>query len=246
MSHPLVVLPTYNEAATVEGVVAGALAAHPELEVLVVDDASPDGTGRLAEGLAAVQPRVNVIHRSAKKGLGPAYRAGFARGLLAEPAVLCAMDADGSHDPADLTRLLAATDGADVVIGSRYVPGGEVTAWPAHRRLLSRGANRYTRAATGLHVADATSGFRAYRRPVVETVGLDMHSDGYAFQVEMALRAWRAGFRVVEIPIVFTERRDGRSKISRHIVAEAAWRVTRWGLTGPRGPAGVHPRSVAA
>lgn len=241
------VVPTYNEAASVEHVVGGVLAAHPRAQVLVVDDASPDDTGALADGLAGREARAHVLHRPGKAGLGSAYRAGFAWGLPTDADVFCEMDGDGSHDPGELPRLLAAVEGADVAIGSRYVAEGDVVAWPWHRRALSRAGNRYVRAATGLPVADATSGLRAYRRAVIETIGLEtMTSEGYAFQVELALRAWRAGFRVVEVPIVFAERRGGASKISRRIVVEAAWLVTGWGLRGPRGPAGVHPRSVAA
>lgn len=245
--HALVVVPTYNESATLERAVLRALQASSDLDVLVVDDASPDGTGAIAERLAAADARVHVLHRPGKGGLGPAYRAGFAWGLARDYQVLCEMDADLSHDPADLDRLVGATGGADLAIGSRYVPGGRVVNWPAHRLLVSRWGNRYVRLLTALPVTDATAGFRAFRRPVLEALDLaTVASDGYAFQLEMALRSWREGFRVVELPITFTERSEGASKFSRSIVVEALWRTTRWGLAGPRRPAGVHPDSVAA
>ncbi|HVM15883.1 MAG TPA: polyprenol monophosphomannose synthase [Egibacteraceae bacterium] len=243
----LVVVPTYNEVASVEQVVGQSLASDPGLHVLVVDDASPDGTGALADALAGGNGRLHVLHRSRKQGLGSAYRAGFAWGLAHGYEALAEMDADASHDPADLPRLLQALAGADVVVGSRYVPGGAVEDWSRHRLLLSRGGNAYARAVTGLHLADATSGFRAFRPVVLRAIRLqDLRSDGYAFQLETALRAWRLGFRLVEIPIIFTERRQGASKLTKAVVVEAVARVAVWGLTGPRGPAAVHPASVAA
>jgi len=243
----LVVIPTYNEIATLERAVDGALSAAATFDVLVVDDGSPDGTGDLADRLAAGSTRVAVLHRPAKSGLGPAYRAGFAWGLERDYEALCEMDADLSHDPADLPRLVGALGNADLVIGSRYVPGGRVVDWPPQRLALSRGGNQYVRLVTGLPVADATAGFRAFRRGVLEELDLaTVRSDGYSFQLEMVLRTWRAGFRVVEVPITFTERQEGASKISRGIVLEAVWRTARWGAAGPRRPARVHPRSVAA
>jgi glycosyltransferase involved in cell wall biosynthesis len=242
----LVVIPTYNEIATLERAVLRALAASPDLHVLVADDASPDGTGRLADRLAAEHDRVFVLHRPGKGGLGPAYRAGFAWGLERDYEAYCEMDADLSHDPGDLPRLVGALEGADLAIGSRYVPGGRVVDWPPHRLALSAGGNRYVRVVTGVPVMDATSGYRAFRREVLEALDLStVRSDGYSFQLEMVLRTWRAGFRIVEIPIVFTERSEGASKISRSIVAEAIWRTARWGLSGPRHPAGIHRESVA-
>lgn len=247
MGSTLVVVPTYNEVETLAEVVRGALAADERLDVLVVDDASPDGTGVLAERLARANPRVRVRHRTAKAGLGSAYRVGLAWGLQRGYDVLCEMDADLSHDPADLPRLLHALAGADVAVGSRYVPGGGVVDWPPHRRALSRAGNRYVRTLTGLPMADATAGFRAFRRVALEAMDVgSLRSEGYAFQVETALRAWREGFRVVELPITFVERRDGASKMDRRIVAEAVWRVACWGLARPRGPVGVNPASVAA
>lgn len=244
----LVVIPTYNEIATLQRAVEGALSASTDTDVLVVDDGSPDGTGDLADRLSAASAgRVAVLHRPAKGGLGPAYRAGFGWGLGRDYEALCEMDADLSHDPGDLPRLLGALGNADLVIGSRYVPGGRVVDWPPQRLALSRGGNRYVRLVTGLPVADATAGFRTFRRGVLEELDLaTVRSDGYSFQLEMVLRTWRAGFRVVEVPITFTERQEGASKISRGIVGEAVWRTARWGLAGPRRPAPVHPRSVAA
>lgn len=246
--RPLVVVPTYNEIATLERVVAGALAADPRLHVLVVDDGSPDGTGTLAERLAAESDgRVHVMHRKEKSGLGSAYKRGFAWGMDAGHDVLCEMDADLSHNPADLARLLAALESADLVIGSRYVRGGGVVDWPLHRRLLSRMGNLYVRILTGMPVRDATAGFRAYRRAVVEEVNLDsLRAEGYAFQLEMALRTWRMGFAITEVPITFVERSEGASKISRSIVVEALWRALLWGLRGPRRPAPPHPRSICS
>ena len=247
----LVVVPTYNEAVCLPRVVSRLMAAaaetDDEIHVLVVDDNSPDGTGDIADALAAENERVDVLHRPRKGGLGPAYRAGFAWGLARNYDALCEMDADLSHDPADVPRLLSALRGADLVIGSRYVPGGGVVDWPPHRMALSKGGNRYVQTMTGMPVHDATAGFRAFRRAVLETIDLaSVKSDGYSFQLEMALRTWRSGFRIVEIPITFVERTEGASKISRAIVAEALWRVVQWGVQGPRSPAPVHPRSIAA
>lgn len=242
----MVVVPTYNEIATLERVVRGALAASDALDVLVVDDGSPDGTGELADGLAVESPRVHVLHRAGKSGLGSAYKQGFAWALARGYDVLCEMDADLSHNPADLARLLAALDGADLAIGSRYVPGGGVVDWPLHRRLLSRAGNLYFRVCTRLPVADATAGFRAYRRAVIEEVDLgSLRAEGYAFQLEMALRTWRLGFAIAEVPITFVERSEGASKISRTIIIEALWRAVLWGLRGPRRAAPRHPRSTA-
>ena len=247
----LVVVPTYNEALTLPRVVdrllAAAGSADDDISLLIVDDNSPDGTGRIADELAAQHDCIEVLHRPGKSGLGPAYRAGFAWGLERGFDALCEMDADLSHDPADVPRLLAALRGADLVIGSRYVPGGGVVDWPRHRLALSRGGNRYVQLMTGMPVSDATAGFRAFRRTVLEELDLDtVRSDGYSFQLEMALRTWRVGFRIVEVPITFVERTEGASKISRAIVVEALWRVLQWGVQGPRRAAPVHPLSVAS
>ncbi|HUH07422.1 MAG TPA: polyprenol monophosphomannose synthase [Egibacteraceae bacterium] len=242
----LVVVPTYNEALSLERVVTGVL--NADADVLVVDDGSPDGSGALADRLAAENERVRVLHRPAKAGLGSAYRTGFRWGLAQGFDLLCEMDADLSHDPADVPRLIAAAAQADLVIGSRYVPGGTVVDWPPHRRALSRVGNRYARLATGLPVTDSTSGFRVFRRAVLEAIDLDtIGSEGYSFQIEMALRAWRLGFRISELPITFVERREGASKISRAIVFEALWRILQWGIAGPRRPPQrPHRKSVAA
>ena len=247
----LVVVPTYNEAASLPRVVerlrAAAATAEDEIDLLIVDDNSPDGTGQVADDLAAQSEGIDVLHRAGKAGLGSAYRAGFAWGLERGYDALCEMDADLSHDPADVPRLLAALRGADLVIGSRYVPGGGVVDWPWHRRALSKGGNRYVQTMTGMPVQDATAGFRAFRASVLTALDLStVRSDGYSFQLEMALRTWRLGFRVMEVPITFVERTEGASKISRAIVVEALWRVMQWGLQGPRRSAGVHPASVAA
>lgn len=245
MTTTLVVLPTYQERDTLPAVVAGVLRSPVEPDVLVVDDDSPDGTGQLADDLAARHPQVHVLHRPAKTGLGPAYRAGYAWGLLAGYRRFVSMDADRSHDPAQLERLVAAAERADVVVGSRYVAGGRIERWPRHRRALSRVGNRYVRAATGVPVHDATSGYRVVRAAVLEAIGVErLRSDGYAFQIEVVLRAWRAGFHVEEVPIVFTERRAGSSKLSRAVVREAVRRTTGWAFDRPRRPAGRHPASV--
>ncbi len=227
----LVVVPTYCELESLPGTLARLRCAVPGADVLVVDDASPDGTGTLADGVAASDPQVHVLHRVGPRGLGGAYVEGFGWGLARGYEVLVEMDADGSHAPEQLPRLLDAVHlGADLALGSRWVPGGDVVNWPATRRVLSRGGNIYTRWALGLPLHDATGGFRAYRREVLEGVGLaGVASQGYCFQVDLAWRAVRAGHRVVEVPITFVERERGTSKMSRSIVAEALWRVTVWG-----------------
>ncbi|WP_448623418.1 polyprenol monophosphomannose synthase [Geodermatophilus sp. URMC 64] len=228
----LVIIPTYNEAENVERIVARLLSAVPAAHALVVDDGSPDGTGDLAEKLAAREPRVHLLRRPGKAGLGPAYVAGFRWARTRGFDVLVEMDADGSHAPEQLPDLLAALDaGADLVLGSRYVRGGRVADWPAHRLLLSRAGNAYTRWALRLPLRDATGGYRAVRGDLVDRLPFDdVASQGYCFQVDWAWRAWRAGARVVEVPITFTERAHGRSKMSGSIVAEALVRVTAWGL----------------
>jgi dolichol-phosphate mannosyltransferase len=231
----LVIVPTYDERANLRSVVERLHAAVPAADVLVVDDASPDGTGALADELAAADRRVNVLHRAAKEGLGAAYLAGFAWGLSRDYGVLVEMDADGSHAPEQLPELLAALEHADVVLGSRWVAGGAVVDWPRRRELLSRGGNAYARVALGVPLRDATGGYRAYRRTVLESIELDgVASAGYCFQVDLAWRAWKAGFRVVEVPIRFVERVNGVSKMNRAIVAEALWRVTVWGFNRRR------------
>ncbi|HEU4461894.1 MAG TPA: polyprenol monophosphomannose synthase [Solirubrobacterales bacterium] len=227
------VLPTYNEAENLEPLVAAALTNLPDTaRVLVVDDNSPDGTGKLADRLAEAEPRIEVLHRAEKEGLGPAYIAGFRHALAAGASRVLEMDSDFSHDPADLPRLLAATEEADVAIGSRYVSGGGVENWSKLRQAISRGGSTYARAVLGLPVRDLTGGFKCFRREVLKTIDLDaIASKGYAFQVEMTYRAIELGFTVQEVPIVFRERRAGASKMSRGIVLEAALGVPRmrWG-----------------
>jgi dolichol-phosphate mannosyltransferase len=228
------VLPTYNEADNLEAVTAAALAnLPPEARVLVVDDDSPDGTGRIADRLASEQERVEVLHRRRKEGLGPAYLAGFRTALAAGAGAVIEMDCDFSHDPADLPRLLAAAEDADLAIGSRYVAGGTIENWTALRRAISRGGSTYSRLALGLQVRDLTGGFKCIRREVLEAIPLDsISSRGYAFQVELTYHAARAGFRIVEIPIAFHERRAGASKMSGPIVLEAGWKIPLLRLQG--------------
>jgi len=225
----LVIIPTYNEAVNLSNLVPQVLAQDPRIEVLVVDDNSPDGTGQLAEGLAAENRRVHVLHRSSKQGLGTAYLAGFKWGLEQDYAYFFEMDADFSHDPAHLKEFLKAIQGADLVLGSRYLAGRvTVVNWPMGRLLLSYFANVYARWVTGLRIWDLTGGFKCYRRKVLE--GLDLtqvRSNGYAFQIEMSVRAWRKGFKLVEVPIVFVDRTEGQSKMNRAIVREAVWMVPR-------------------
>ncbi len=226
----LVCIPTYNEADNVAEIVARVRVAVPEAHVLVIDDGSPDGTGEIADRLAADDPAVHVLHRTQKLGLGAAYVAGFRWGQEQGFDVLVEMDADGSHQPEQLPRLLAALDHADLVLGSRYVPGGSVRNWPRSREVLSRGGNIYTRVALGLPLHDATGGFRAFRRTTLEKVGLDdVASQGYCFQVDLAWRTHQQGLRVVEVPVTFIERTRGTSKMSGAIVREALIKVTLWG-----------------
>jgi dolichol-phosphate mannosyltransferase len=225
----LVVLPTYNEATNLPSLVPQVLAQDPRLEILVVDDNSPDGTGRLAEEIAAAEPRVHVLHRAAKLGLGTAYLAGFRWALERGYDYVFEMDADFSHDPAHLKDFLLAVRDADVVLGSRYL-GGRVTVvnWPMGRLLLSYCANIYARWITGLRIWDLTGGFKCFRRRVLEAIDLAaVRSNGYAFQIEMSVRAWRKGFVLKEIPIVFVDRTEGQSKMNGAIVREAVWMVPR-------------------
>jgi dolichol-phosphate mannosyltransferase len=227
----LVVVPTYDEIENLEPVLARLHAAVPDAHALVVDDGSPDGTGQLADRLAAADPRVHVLHRTEKAGLGPAYVAGFRWAREHGYDVVVEMDADGSHSPEQLPQLLAGLADADLVLGSRYVPGGSVVDWPVHRLLLSRVGNRYTRWALRLPLRDATGGYRAARRELIDRLPFDdVASQGYCFQVDWAWRAVRAGARVREVPITFAERAHGRSKMSGSIVGEALVRVTAWGL----------------
>jgi len=229
---PWLILPTYNEAENIEAILAAAgevlTAAAPDgFRVLVVDDGSPDGTGRIADRLAGEHAWVEVLHRTEKNGIGPAYLAGFRHALDHGAGYVMEMDSDFSHDPADLVRLLAAVrDGADLALGSRYVPGGGVTDWGLLRRLISEGGSTYARWILGLRVRDLTGGFKCFRREVLEEIHFDgVRSQGYAFQVELTYRAARAGFRIVEVPIVFKDREQGQSKMSWRIAAEAMWLV---------------------
>ena len=231
IGHVAVVIPTYNELANLEDIVTRVRAAVPAADILVVDDNSPDGTGELADKLAADDDHIRVLHRAGKSGLGAAYVAGFGWALERGYGTLVEMDADGSHDPAALPSLLAALAGADLVIGSRWVPGGVVMNWPRSREALSRAGNAYARVMLGLGVHDATGGYRAYRAGTLRAIDLPaVRSQGYCFQIDLTLRTVNAGKTVREVPITFTERTRGASKMSRAIVAEALWRVTQWGL----------------
>jgi dolichol-phosphate mannosyltransferase len=232
--EPWLILPTYNEAENVERIVAAAgdvlARAAPEgFRVLIVDDGSPDGTGRIADWLAGEHSWLGVLHRSEKGGIGPAYLAGFRYAIDRDAGFLMEMDSDFSHDPADLARLLAAVrDGADLALGSRYVPGGGVSDWGLLRRLISEGGSTYARWVLGLPIRDLTGGFKCFRREVLEAIHFEgVRSRGYAFQVELTYRAVRAGFEVVEVPIIFRDRRVGQSKMSWRIVAEAMVLVPR-------------------
>ncbi len=222
----LVVVPTYNEALNLPLIVPQILVQDPRLDVLVVDDNSPDGTGQMADEMAAAEPRINVLHRPGKGGLGKAYLAGFRWALERDYEYIFEMDADFSHDPRFLGIFLDAAKDADLVIGSRYKTGVNVINWPISRLLLSLGANQYAQLVTGLPVVDSTGGFKCFRRRVLEAIDFDrVRSNGYSFQIEMSFRAWKKGFRLVEIPIVFTDRVEGQSKMNKRIVREAIWMV---------------------
>ncbi|CAM5555632.1 MULTISPECIES: polyprenol monophosphomannose synthase [Streptomyces] len=226
----LVIIPTYNEAENIKSIVGRVRKAVPDAHVLVADDNSPDGTGKLADELAAEDDHVQVLHRKGKEGLGAAYLAGFRWGIEHDYGVLIEMDADGSHQPEELPRLLTALKGADLVLGSRWVPGGRVVNWPKSREFISRGGSLYSRVALDLPLRDITGGYRAFRRETLQGLGLDdVASQGYCFQVDLARRAVKAGYHVVEVPITFVERELGDSKMSRDILVEALWRVTTWG-----------------
>lgn len=226
----LVVIPTYNEADNVEQIVGRVRAATPQVDILVADDNSPDGTGVIADRLAAADDRVHVLHRPGKEGLGAAYVAGFGWARERGYDAVVEMDADGSHAPEELSKLLDGLRGADVVLGSRWVPGGTVLNWPWRRLVLSRGANLYTRIALGMPIKDATGGYRAYRMTVLDKIDVDgVASQGYCFQVDLAWRAYRSGFRLVEVPITFADRERGASKMGSSVISEAMWRVAVWG-----------------
>jgi dolichol-phosphate mannosyltransferase len=227
----LVIIPTYNERENLERIVSRVRAAVPEVEILVADDNSPDGTGDIADRIAAEDEQVHVLHRAGKEGLGAAYIAGFRWGIDRDFDVLVEMDADGSHQPEELPRLLSALSEADLAIGSRWVRGGRVENWPVNREILSRGANVYARKMLGIPVRDSTGGYRAYRATTLQKIAIDdVASQGYCFQVDLTLRTVRAGLRVVEVPIRFVERTHGASKMSRAIMIEAFHRIARWGV----------------
>ena len=229
----VVIMPTYNERGNIEPTAGRIRRAVPDADLLVVDDNSPDGTGEIADKLAAEDSHIRVLHRTGKAGLGAAYIAGFRWALGEGYDVLVEMDADGSHQPEELPLLLDALKNADLVLGSRWVAGGTVRNWPKSRELLSRGGNTYARLMLGIGLKDATGGYRAYRATTLRAIALDeVESQGYCFQIDLAMRTIRAGLRVVEVPITFVERVHGTSKMSRAIVVEALWRVTVWGLTG--------------
>lgn len=228
----LVIMPTYNEAASLEASVLAVLKHAPEVDVLVVDDGSPDGTGLLADALASGNARISVLHRSEKLGLGAAYLAGFNWGFERGYSTLVEMDADGSHRAEDLPKLLARAQEAELVIGSRWVDGGAVVNWPWYRKAISKGGTRYADLMLGSKIKDMTAGFRAYDAEFLKSLDLGgVAARGYAFQVEMAWRTQRAGGRVIEVPIVFVERIEGVSKMTTAIVLEALWLVTKWGLS---------------
>lgn len=229
----LTVIPTYNEKENLPVVVERLRAAVPDCDILVVDDNSPDGTGQLADSMAAEDSHINVLHRTVKDGLGGAYLAGFDWGLEAGYDVLVEMDADCSHQPEQLPLLLQAVEsGADLAIGSRYVPGGKTKNWPLHRQILSRGANLYTRLILGTKVKDITAGYRAYRREALQKLNLEgIDSKGYVFQVDLAWRSEQAGLKIVEVPITFVEREIGSSKMDGNIIVDSMTKVTRWGLS---------------
>jgi len=231
MSRIVMVVPTYNEADNLTWILHRLRAAQPAIEVLVVDDESPDGTGVIADRLAASDDHIHVLHRDAKGGLGAAYLAGFAWALARGFDVIGEMDADGSHQPEQLGSLLEALEGADLVIGSRWVPGGSVVNWPVHRELLSRGGNRYVRLLLGISVRDATAGFRLFRRTTLQKLDLaQVRSTGYVFQTDLVWRALHSGLVVREVPIEFVERVRGDSKMSGNVATESLKRITEWGL----------------
>ena len=231
LERMVVVVPTYNEAENLEWITARLLSAVPNADVLVVDDGSPDGTGAIADRIAAEQPRVSVVHRTTKAGLGAAYLHGFAVALERGYDVVGEMDADGSHQPEQLSRLLTALAGADLVIGSRWVPGGRVVNWSRWREVLSRGGNFYARTLLGIPVRDVTAGFRLFRASTLRRIDLtSVESVGYCFQADLTVRTLRAGLRVVEVPIEFVERERGESKMDRAVAVESLRRITRWGL----------------
>lgn len=247
MNRTLIVIPTYNEKENIREIAQAVLTACPQANLLFVDDNSPDGTGRMADEMSQADPRIHVLHRGGKQGLGRAYLAGFQWALERDYEFIFEMDADFSHSPADLPRLLEGAQSADLALGSRYIGGIRVINWPLNRLILSKGAAVYVRLITGMPFTDPTGGFKCYRRAVLETINLNnIKSNGYSFQIEMTHTAWRNGFHIVEVPITFEERRSGHSKMSAHIVREALWMV--WKLLFRsgfrRGPGRRNPRSA--
>jgi dolichol-phosphate mannosyltransferase len=231
LGRVVVIIPTYNERENLDPIVARVRSSVPGADVLVVDDNSPDGTGELADKLSTGDQQISVLHRPGKGGLGAAYLAGFSWALERGYAAMIEMDADGSHQPEDLPRLLSALEGADLVIGSRWIPGGTVRNWPKSREALSRGANTYARLMLRVPIRDTTAGFRAYRAETLRAIDLDtVRSQGYCFQIDLTLRAVNAGLTVLEVPITFIDRTRGASKMSRAVMAEAFWRVAQWGI----------------
>jgi dolichol-phosphate mannosyltransferase len=231
MGKPLVIIPTYNEIENITNIIREILSFEREIDILIVDDNSPDGTGQEADRLATIHPQVNVLHRPAKMGLGKAYIDGFKWGLERNYEYLCEMDADFSHNPKDLFRLIDHMGRCDVCVGSRYIENAGVINWPIWREILSKSASFFVRVVTGMPVYDTTAGFKCFKNTVLRSISLDsIHSDGYSFQIEMHYKAWKAGFKILEIPIIFADRYAGRSKISRRIVIEAffiVWKL-RW------------------
>jgi dolichol-phosphate mannosyltransferase len=249
MNDAVVIIPTYNERENVREIARAVLQVAPWIDLLIVDDNSPDGTGQLADALAETDPRIHVLHRQEKQGLGRAYIAGFKWALAHNYEFICEMDADFSHNPADLNKFREAARDADLVLGTRYKGGIRVINWPLQRLILSKGAAVYVRLVTGMPVSDPTGGFKCFRRAVLETIDLDrIRSNGYSFQIEMTHHAWMDGFEVAEVPITFEERRSGASKMSGAIVNEAlvmVWKLLfRAGLR--RHPPARHPRSIQA
>ncbi len=249
MNDTLIIIPTYNEKDNIEGIARAILDVMPLTDILIVDDNSPDGTGEIADRLAAGDARVHVLHREAKQGLGRAYIAGFKWALEHSYGYIFEMDADFSHNPRDIPAIREAAEQADLSLGSRYIGGIRIINWPLSRLILSKGAAVYVQWVTGMPYSDPTGGFKCYRREVLETIDLDrIASNGYAFQIEMTHQAWRFGFHIVETPITFEERRSGHSKISGYIIREGLWMV--WKLLiccrFKRWPGPMHPRSVKA